>query len=583
MGNDGRAIHGKMAGGGLPGDAWRPRWIPEDNRGRRHAGDEQGHNQLNYDLTNFRGDIFGGITTTAVALPAALAYGVVSGLGPVAGLYGAIAVGFFAGLFGGTRAQVSCPSAAMAVVTAVIVANYAATLTDALTIVVIGGFLQVLLGLSRIGRYVAHTPYMVISGFNSGIGVIIILIQLLPFLGSPIAPGGPMGALRALPGALNDVNISAMGVAAATLAICALWPRRLAKHVPSPVAGLVFGTLLAVLWLRGAPVIGPIPAGLRELQMPMPTGATLVNAVQPAIILALFASMRTLLTSLVADSFTGTRHDPDRELVGQGIGNVAAGLIGGMPAAGATQLTVANILSGGRTRVSSVLPSVLILAVLLGLAPLVEPIPLAALAAILMRIGWRIIDWRLLTRMHRIPRGHLVVMLATLSLTVFIDLITAVAIGLIVAGMVRARQLEHLELDSVISVPVLDRTFFAGYAGMADVDPHSARVGLVVLRGRFTVASSRKLVAVIGADIRDHEVVIFDFSDTTYLSHSAAVVIEQLLDTAAATRTEVVMTGLADPVDRNLRALDVLRRLPGDRVVGTMDDARRVAAGLLGG
>ena len=538
---------------------------------------------MNYSFDNLRGDIFGGITATAVALPAALAYGLVSGLGPAAGLYGAIAVGFFAGLFGGTRAQVSCPSAAMAVVTGVIVANHAGSLTEALMIVVMGGCLQVLLGLSGIGRYAAHTPYMVISGFNSGIGVIIILIQLLPFLGTPVAPGGPLGALRALPEALSDANVSAMAVFAATLAICVLWSRRLARLVPPAIAGLVFGTLLGVLWLREAPVIGPIPAGLPELQLPMPSPAMLVNAVQPAIILALFASMRTLITSLVADSFTGARHNPNRELVGQGIGNVAAGLIGGMPAAGATQLTVANILSGGRTRVSSVAPSLLILALMVGMAPLVEPIPLAALAAILMRIGWRIIDWRLLVRVHRIPRGHVIVMLATLSLTIFIDLITAVAIGLIVAGMVRARQLEFLELDNVISVPVLDRTFFAGYAGLADVDPHSARVGLVVLRGSFTAASSPELVSVIGADIRDHDVVIFDFSDTTYLSHSAALVIDRLLDTAAATQTEVVLNGLTGTVAEKLRALDVLRRVPGDRMVGTMDDARRVAAGLLEG
>lgn len=539
--------------------------------------------QLNYSFDNLRGDIYGGITATAVALPAALAYGLVSGLGPAAGLYGAIAVGFFAGLFGGTRAQVSCPSAAMAVVTGVIVANHASSITEALMIVVMGGCLQVVLGLSGIGRYAAHTPYMVIAGFNSGIGVIIILIQLLPFLGSPVAPGGPMGALRNLPEALSQANASAMAIFAVTLAVCLLWRRRLAKLMPPAVAGLVLGTLLGVLWLRDAPVIGPIPAGLPELHLPMPSAAMLAGAAEPAIILALFASMRTLITSLVADSFTGSRHDPNRELVGQGIGNVAAGLIGGMPAAGATQLTVANILSGGRSRVSSVVPSLLILALMLGMAPLVEPIPLAALAAILMRIGWRIIDWRLLSRVHRIPRGHVVVMLVTLGLTVLVDLITAVAIGLIVAGMVRARQLEYLELDNVISVPVLDRTFFAGYSGMRDVDRHSARVGLVVLRGRFTVASCRELVAVIGADIRDHEAVIFNFADTTYLSHSAALVIEQLLDTAAATHTEVVVTGLRGPAARNLRTLGVLRRVPEDRIVATMNDARRVAAGLLEG
>ncbi len=538
---------------------------------------------MNYSFDNLRGDIYGGITATAVALPAALAYGLVSGLGPAAGLYGAIAVGFFAGMFGGTRAQVSCPSAAMAVVTAVIVANHAASLTEALMIVVMGGCLQVLLGLSGVGRYAAHTPYMVISGFNSGIGVIIILIQLLPFLGSPVAPGGAVGALRGLPEALTQANVSAIAIFAATLAICLLWRRRLAKLMPPAVAGLVLGTLMGAVWLPEAPVIGPIPAGLPELHLPVPSAAMLVSSMEPAIILALFASMRTLITSLVADSFTGARHDPNRELVGQGIGNVAAGLIGGMPAAGATQLTVANILSGGRSRVSSVVPSLLILALMLGMAPLVEPIPLAVLAAILMRIGWRIIDWRLLVRAHRIPRRHLAVMMATMGLTVFIDLITAVAIGLIVAGLVRARQLEYLELDNVISVPLLDRTFFAGYTGMAQAGPHSARVGLVVLRGRFTAASSPELVSVIGADIRDHEVVIFDFSDTTYLSHSAAVVIERLLDTAAATQTEVVVTGLTDPVANNLRALDVLRRVPRDRIVGTMDDARQVAAGLLEG
>ena len=159
-----------------------------------------------------------------------------------------------------------------------------------------------------------------------------------------------------------------------------------------------------------------------------------------------------------------------------------------MPVAGATQLTVANIFSGGCRRVSSVVPSLVILALILGMAPLLVPVPLAALAAILMRIGFSIVDWRLLACLHRIAPGHVVVMLATLGLTVLVDLNTAVAIGLIVAGLVRARQLEYLELDNVISLPVLDRSFYAGYPGMAEVDPHSARVGLVVLRGRLTVA-----------------------------------------------------------------------------------------------
>ena len=218
---------------------------------------------------------------------------------------------------------------------------------------------------------------------------------------------------------------------------------------------------------------------------------------------------------------------------------------------------------------------------LLGLGRFVEPIPHAALAGILMKIGWDVIDWLLLRRIHRLRRDHLFVMLMTLSLTVLVDLVTAVAIGLIAAGMAHARQLEGLELDSVVSVPLLDQTFFAGIERMAAVHPLSARVGLVALRGSFTVASSQKLVAVISIDIRDHEVVIFDFSGATYLDDSAAMVIEQLIDVATKANTEIIVVGLSGSVEHTLDALQVLRQVPKDRVVDTLDQARNIAAKLL--
>ena len=297
------------------------------------------------------------------------------------------------------------------------------------------------------------------------------------------------------------------------------------------------GTLLGVLWMGDAPVIGPVPTGLPALQFELPSAGFLVRALEPAIILALLGSVDSLLTSLVADSLIGTRHNPDRELVGQGVGNMVAGLFGALPGAGATMGTVVNIRAGGTTPLSGALRAPLLLALVLGLGRYVEPIPLAALAGVLMKVGWDIIDWRLLASVHRIRREHLFVMLMTLGLTVFVDLVTAVAIGLIAAGMVHARQLERLELDSVVSVPLLDRTFLPEGENAGDVDPHAARVGLVALRGTFTVASSHKLVEVIGADIKDHEVVIFDFSGTTYVDDSAAMVIEQLMEVAEKGRT----------------------------------------------
>ena len=538
---------------------------------------------MNYNFDTFRGDLFGGITSAVVALPVALAFGVASGLGAAAGLYGAIAVGFFASVFGGTRSQISGPTAPMTVAMAVIITSHATNLTEALTIVVLGGLLQVLLGVLRIGRFVAYTPYVVVSGFMSGIGIIIMLIQALPALGAPNALGGPVGAVRALPAAVGDIDLSAFTIAALTLAVGVLWPRRLARLLPTPLMALIAGTLLGVLWLTDAPVIGQVPTGLPGVQFGLPSASFLAHAVQPALILALLGSVDSLLTSLIADSLTGTRHNPDRELIGQGIGNMVAGVFGGLPGAGATMGTVTNIRAGGLTQVSGALRAILLLALVLGLGRYVEPIPLAALAGVLMKVGWDIIDWRLLARIHRIRREHLLVMLMTLGLTVFVDLVTAVAIGLIAAGMAHARQLEQLELDSVVSVPLLDRTFLAEPGEVAAADPYAARVGLVALKGSFTVASSHKLVGVIGADIKDHEVVIFDFSGATYLDDSAAMVIEQLMEVATKEQTEFIVMGLSGSVANTLQTLNILQQVPEDHLVATLDEARQVANELLNG
>ena len=533
--------------------------------------------RLNYDLDTLRGDIFGGVTSMVVALPVSLGFGIASGLGAAAGLYGAIAVGFFAAVFGGTRSQISGPTAPMTVAMAVVLTSHASSLTEALTVVVLAGLLQVLLGVSKIGRFVAYTPHVVVSGFMSGIGVIIMLMQSLPLLGGSGATGGPMGAARALPAAVIDLDTSAFAIGAVTLAVGFLWPRRFSRFAPGPLVALAAGTALGVLWFTDAPVIGAIPVGLPSLQLGLPPADFLLHALQPAIILALLGSVDSLLTSLVADSLTGKRHNPDKELIGQGIGNMATGLIGALPGAGTTASTVTNIRSGGSTQLSGALYAVLLFALVLGLGRLVEPIPLAALAGVLIKVGWDIVDWRMLARLHRLRREHLIVMLATLCLTVFVDLITAVAIGLIAGGMVHARRLERLELDSVVSVPLLEATFFADDMIPARDDPHAARVGMVALGGTLSVASSHKLVSVVGLDIREHEVVIFDFSGTVYIDDSAAMVIGKLLDIAAESGTECIVMGLRDDVAATLLSLDILRGVPAERIVETLDEARQIA------
>ncbi len=223
----------------------------------------------------------------------------------------------------------------------------------------------------------------------------------------------------------------------------------------------------------------------------------------------------------------------------------------------------------------------ILLALVLGLGRYVESVPHAALAGILMKVGWDIIDWRFITRVHRVQREHLIVMLITLGLTVFLDLVTAVAIGLIAAAMASARQLERLQLDSVVSVPLLDQSFLAHPEDAGEGDAFSARVGMVSLRGTFSVASSSKLISTIGVDIRDHEVVILDFSETVYMDDSAALVVEQMIDIAMAEDTECIVMGLHGMPASTLEALNVLEGVPADRFVGTLDEAREAAERML--
>ena len=539
-----------------------------------------------YELRQLSGDIFGGVTTAATVLPMALAYGVATGLGPIAGMYGAIVVGFFASVFGGTPARIAYTSAAMAVAMMVVLAEHADSPAEAFTIIVMAGLIQIALGLLRIGRFVTYTPYSMIAGFTSGIGVIIIIIQTLPFLGAAPAPGGLLGIMRAWPEAVVTLNLHAVIVGAVSLAICVFWPRRLARFLPGPLLALVVGTVMAMLWLRDAPVIGGLPQGLPSLHLPQTSAGFLVSAIQPALTLALISSVNSMVASLVADSLTGTRHKPNRELGGQGIANVAAGLLGALPGAGAPSGTTVNIRAGGSSPVSGVLCAAVLLAIVLGLGRIAEPIPLAVLSGILIKVGWDIIDWRLITRIRYVRRDYLLVMLLTLALTVFVDLITAIMLGLIVAGFARARESEQRELGRAISVPLLDREFFAGDGKTDDVDDADgdqfhARVGLVDLRGEFSFASSNELAWTIGADIEEHGVVIFDFSNTVHMDDSAALVIERLIGRAASANTECIVLNLSGSVADTLTSLNVFRRLPSERFVDGQDAARELAGKLL--
>ena len=531
-----------------------------------------------YGWRGLRGDVLGGVATAVVALPFALGLGVVvaatsgddPGVGALAGLWGAVAVGFFAAVFGGTRGLMSGPSVPMVVGMIAVVSQY--SLAEAFTVVVLAGLIQIAMGGLRLGRFIAYTPYSVISGLVSGVGVIVIVLHVAPFFGSELESGGLTRQFAAWPDMLRAIDTEAFVLGAVTLLVAIFWPVRLRQFVPATLAALIVGALIGVLLLSDAPVIGDVPSGLPSLDWPAFSGGFLVSALQSALVVALIGAFASLLSSPVADSMTREVHDPNRELIGQGLGNTVSGLIGGLPGGGVVLATVVNIRAGGRSPVAGVVVALLMLAVALGAGSLMEPIPQAVLAGILIKIGWDVIDWRFLLRVRRLPRGQVAVMAMTLIVMIFTDVITAVAIGLILAGMANAARLERAELSDVISVPLLE--------GSLD-DPFLARVGLVQLRGRFTVASSNALVRVITDDIEEHEVVIFDFTRSSEFDDSAVRVLEQLFHRAEENHTPSIVAGLRGAPADALESIGALDMIPNDRRVETLDEARVLARQLL--
>ncbi len=414
---------------------------------------------MGYDTSNLKGDISGGLIAGIIALPLALAFGVQSGLGAAAGLYGAIAVGIFAALFGGTPTQASGPTGPMTVVSAAIVlyaVNATGSIESGLGIILlsflVGGLLQIVLGLLGVGKYIRYFPYPVVSGFMSGVGLIIIILQLWPLLGSK-SPKSTLDVFTQISEPLAALNVWAVVLGVLTLVVNYTFPM-ITRKVPSVLVALLVGTGVSLALNLDVPVIGDIPSGLPALQI----GSFLsvasehyVFILQSGVTLALLGSIDSLLTSVIADNITKDQHDSRRELIGQGIGNVVASLFGGIPGAGATKGTVVAINAGARTRLSGVTHGVFQLIALLGAGALVAYIPLSVLAGLLISVGVAIIDYRSLRHLKHIPRADSVVMLVVLVWTVFGNLIHAVAAGVVLASILFMKQSGDLaEAESTV-------------------------------------------------------------------------------------------------------------------------------------
>ncbi len=530
-----------------------------------------------FDFSHLRGDIFGGLTAGVVALPLALAFGEASGAGPIAGVYGAIIVGFFAALFGGTPSQISGPTGPMIVVFAGVFASLSGDVSLVFATVVLAGVIQIAFGLLGFGQYIRLVPYPVVSGFMSGIGCIIIALQLARLFGHEPAGSGTIPALMEVPNAVSNPNWEALGIGLLTLAIVFRWPAKWGRYLPGPLAALITGTV-ASLGLSTVPVLGVIPTGLPQFIMPAFSSDTLLIVFEAAMILAVLGAIDSLLTSLVADNMTRTRHHSNRELIGQGVGNTIAGFFGGIPGAGATMRTVVNIRTGGVTKISGMLHSLLLLAVVVVLAPLASKIPHAVLAGILVKVGYDIIDVSYLKHAHRGPRFDLALMVMVLSLTVFVDLITAVVAGVVVAALAFVKQVADAQLaaaagentESVDGLSELESTL---------LNECGNRLTYFDLGGPLSFGAAADL----GHHVRErispthHTSLVLDFSKVPFMDVSAARAVETIALDAAHAGKHLYVCGINEQVTASLEGLGVSKLIPMTSRFETRVDALSAA------
>jgi len=550
-------------------------------------------NRIN--ATNLRGDVFGGLTAAVIALPMALAFGIAVGnasgvpeVGAAAGLWGAVIIGLVASLFGGTPTLISEPTGPMTVVFTSVVISFASTaespqqaLVMAFTVGVLAGVFQILFGLFRLGRYVTMMPYTVISGFMSGIGIILVLLQLAPFLGQD-SKGGVMGTLSHLPALIQGTQPMEFLLALLTLFILWFTPSSLKKVCPPQLLALIVGTILSVTLFSGADLrtIPEFSAAFPKLIIPDFSGGQIRMMVVNAAVLGMLGCIDALLTSVVADSLTRTEHDSNKELIGQGMANVASGLFGGLPGAGATMGTVVNIQAGGRTALSGVVRALVLMLVVLVAAPLASQIPLAVLAGIALKVGIDIIDWEFLKRAHHLSMKAAVITYGVILLTVLVDLITAVGIGVFVANVLTIDRMSALQSKKVKTISTTDDDVELSSEEQSLLDRAAGKVLLFQLAGPMIFGVAKAIAREHNA-IGNCQVVVFDLSEVSHLGVTAAIALENAVKEAMEVGRQVFMVGATGSTLNRLHKLRLLDRLPDKNITSDRLEALTIAVGSL--
>ncbi len=536
--------------------------------------------------TNLRGDILAGITVAIIALPLALAFGEMSQLGPVAGIWGAIAGGIIGGIFGGCLVGVSGPTAPKAAQIAAFMSVFVIGTTNqpdlvaAFSIIFLSGVILVGISLLKISRFIHYTPYSVVAGFMCGIGVIVILTQINAFVGLE-AEKDIHGVFANFSHTISNINAQALYVAIPTLVILFVW-QFLGKKVkqlaliPAPLVALVVGTSTAYFMNLDIPYIGDKMGGTEATQIftfYFPDFSRFSEFLAPALALAGLAVLDSLLSCIVADNMTGDHHSSDRETFGQGMANMAAGLVGGVTTATATMRTVASIKFGAKTPLASVVHGLTLLAILLGLSSLVALIPTACLAAILFKVGIDILDYRILPVLKKLPKTDLIVFGIVLAITVLEDLMVAMAIGVIFAFFKFIQEVSSTYQHKTIPLSKTD----CALKGKDRIELDKLPVSVLQPQGPLFFGSVEPLIEAYSA-APPHEKLVVDLSKVTMVDLSGIYALEDLIMDAKAKNIEVFVANANPQIKETLEKVEFIQHIGNDHY---MDSIRTVIPVLL--
>ena len=529
--------------------------------------------------TNIGGDILAGVVVAIIALPLALAFGVGSGLGAITGLWGAICGGIVGSLFGGSRFGVSGPTGPKMAQLAMIMVGYRLAsggpdLTAAFAIIFFSGIILIVISLLGISKLIYYVPYSVVSGFMCGIGVIVMILEFDSFFGHS-SPESVRAGLHDIPDAIRHYKISALMVSVPTLAVLFLWPyigKKIPKlkMIPSPLLALITGTAIANMGHLNIAFIGDIPTGFPALHWP--DWSKFGEYLGPAAGLAGLAVFDSLLTCVVADNMTGFKHSSDRESFGQGLANCAAGLVGGLTTATATMRTVANIQSGGKTPLAALIHGLVLLALVLGLGPYAEHIPMACLAAILFKVGIDILDYRILPVLHRLPFTDMIVFWTVLIVTVVEDLLWAMVVGVILALFRFVVEMSRIYKSNI------------GYLenealGEMLEDDLKGHVKILRPHGPLFFGAVKQLEETYeNAD--PHETLIIKLKGVSMIDLSGAYALEDLVIRAKGNGKQVLICSAPPHVMKVLESVKVLDRVEQKNYFEIVDDAIEMAREL---